>query len=102
MKSFLGQKLLFFTAHPDDESYVAAGTIYKNYQAGGWNVLVCASHGEKGTSHLKKKVPVSKFKKVRGKELRKVAKLLHIAPVHILGFPDGRIKKNKRKYMRKD
>ena len=27
-KSFLGKELLVFTAHPDDESYVAAGTIF--------------------------------------------------------------------------
>jgi LmbE family N-acetylglucosaminyl deacetylase len=97
MKNFLGQKLLFITAHPDDESYAVAGTIYKNYLAGGWNVLVCASYGEKGTSHLKKKVPVFEFKKIREKELKKAAKLLHIAPVHILGISDGKLRKNKSK-----
>jgi len=97
MKSFLGQKLLFFTAHPDDESYAAAGTIYKNYQAGGSNILICATYGEKGTSHLEKKIATEKFKKLRYQELKKAAKYLHISPVHILGFPDGSVKKNQKK-----
>ncbi|XOU94735.1 MAG: PIG-L deacetylase family protein [Candidatus Kerfeldbacteria bacterium] len=97
MKNFLGNKILILTAHPDDESYVAAGTIFKNYQGGGSTILVCASYGEKGTSHLKKKLSVNKFKKVRNQELLKAAKVLHIDPVHIIGVPDGQVESNKKK-----
>lgn len=97
MKNFLGQKILLLTAHPDDESYAAAGTLFKNYQAGGWNVLVCASYGEKGTSHLNEKISSEKFKQIRKQELLRAAKLLHIAPVHFIGVPDGKIKQNKVK-----
>ena len=93
MKNFLGQKILLLTAHPDDESFAAAGTLFNNYKAGGWNVLICASYGEKGTSHLKKKIPSAKFKLVRKKELLSAARLLHIAPVHFMGVPDGQVKK---------
>jgi len=97
MKNFLGQKILLLTAHPDDESYAAAGTMFENYKADGWNVLVCASYGEKGTSHLKKQITSAKFKQIRKKELLRAAKLLHIAPVHFIGVPDGKIKQNKAK-----
>ena len=94
MKSFLGKKLLFITAHPDDESYVAAGTIYKNYEAGGKNMLVSASFGEKGKSHLKKPLSVAQLKKVRKRELLAVGRFLHISPIKILGLPDGRLKQH--------
>jgi len=96
-QDFLGQKILLLTAHPDDESYAAAGTIYKNYQAGGWTVLVCATYGEKGTSHLKKKISATELKKLRKREMTKAAKLLHIAPTHFIGLPDGKVRANKKK-----
>jgi len=95
MKNFLGKKILFITAHPDDESYVAAGTIYKNYKVGGKNILLCASLGEKGKSHLKKPLTVAQLKIVREKELRSACKLLHIESLLILGLPDGKLGKSK-------
>lgn len=93
MKNFLGKKLLFITAHPDDESYMSAGTIYKNYQMSGQNMLLCASWGEKGRSHLKKPLTASQLKIIRRKELLAAAKFLHIKPVLTLGLPDGKVKK---------
>jgi len=92
MKNFLGKKLFFITAHPDDESYMAAGTIYKNYQMGGQNMLLCASWGEKGRSHLKKPFTISQLKKLRAKELRRAGKFLHIKPVLNLALPDGKLR----------
>jgi len=53
---FLGSKILVFTAHPDDESYLAAGTIYENTRRGGKTFLVCATGGELGSAHLKKPI----------------------------------------------
>lgn len=92
MKNFLGKRLLFITAHPDDESYMSAGTIYQNYQAGGQTMLLCASWGEKGRSHLKKPPVISQLKKLRRKELKRAAKFLHIKPVLNLALPDGKLK----------
>ncbi len=88
---FLGKKILVITAHPDDESYVGAGTIYKNFQKGGWTVLICGSYGERGTSHMKKVPLASTVKKIRHAELMQAAKVLHIAPVHVIGLPDGKL-----------
>lgn len=91
-KSFLGKKLLIITAHPDDESYVCAGTIYKNFQQGGWSVLICGTYGERGTSHLKRKLSTTQLKRIRQHELTAVSRLLHIVPAHIIGVPDGRVR----------
>jgi LmbE family N-acetylglucosaminyl deacetylase len=98
---FLGKKLLFFTAHPDDESYTAAGVIYKNYKKGGRNMLLCASLGERGSSHLKKPVRVSQMKIIRKKELLKAGKFLHLKPLIFLNVPDGQLKRRSASIYRK-
>lgn len=100
-KDFLGRKILVITAHPDDESYVSAGTIYKNFQKGGWTVLICGSYGERGTSHMKKIPAVPTMKKIRHAELLQASKVLHIAPVHILGLPDGHLNKHLSNFFKK-
>ncbi|MBI3589217.1 MAG: PIG-L family deacetylase [Candidatus Liptonbacteria bacterium] len=86
--TILGQKILFVTAHPDDESYLAAGTIYKNYQAGGQSFLLCATLGEKGRFHCKENVTESQLKKIRKWELTAAAKFLKISQLTILNLPD--------------
>lgn len=91
MKSFLGKKLLVVTAHPDDESYAAAGTIYRNNKEGGKTVLICATLGEKGTSHLKRRLSMNQLKNMRKKELLGAAKFLGISRVHLIGLPDGKV-----------
>lgn len=90
-KNFLGKKLLIIVAHPDDESYTAAGTIYKNHLAGGYSVLICATLGEKGKSHLPKAVSDAKLKAIRRRELAAACRFLHIEKLFTLGLPDGRV-----------
>ena len=46
--NILGRKIVWLFAHPDDECYLAAGTIYENYRNGGENYLICATAGEQG------------------------------------------------------
>ncbi len=96
MNEFLGKRILVLTAHPDDESYAAAGTLYKNYAMGGQTALLCATFGEKGTSHLKKELSTKALKKIREKELQQVCQCLHIATWHILGVPDGEVAKHQQ------
>ncbi|MFA6098578.1 MAG: PIG-L family deacetylase [Patescibacteria group bacterium] len=96
MKFVLGKKILVFTAHPDDESYAAAGTLYKNFKQGGENYLFCASLGEKGKSHLKKEISELKLKRVRKKELLAAGRILHIKKIVFAGVPDGKIQKYAR------
>lgn len=93
-KNFLGKHLLFVTAHPDDESYLAAGTMLKNVQAGGVNLLVCATCGEKGASHLARPVTPAQLKIMRRKELRAVSKFLRVKKLFALNLPDGSVEKH--------
>ncbi len=91
-KGLLGKTLLVVTAHPDDESYLAAGTIYENHQAGGKSIIICATLGEKGKSHLKQEVSAAELKRIRKEELRKVSAHLHVWKVHLLNFPDCNVR----------
>lgn len=94
-KTFLGKKLLFVTAHPDDESYAASGTIDANNQRGGESYLICATLGDRGKGHLLKPLTKNELKKKRKKELTSAAKFLKIKKLFILTFPDGGVKERK-------
>ena len=96
-KTFLGKKLLFITAHPDDESYAASGTINANNRAGGENYLICATLGDRGKGHLLKPLTKNALKKKRKKELKSAARFLKIKKLFILNFPDSRVKEQKPK-----
>lgn len=90
-EEILGKKILIITAHPDDESYLAGGTIYENYLAGGNNILICATFGEKGTAHLPHKISEEDLAKMRARELNQVCEFLQIQKFLPLGFPDGQV-----------
>ncbi|MDP3741649.1 MAG: PIG-L family deacetylase [bacterium] len=87
MKHFaFGKNILILTAHPDDETYFAAGTMDQNAKLGGKNMIICATRGEKGG-----------MKKWRKSQFLKAAKLLKVSKLVLLGLPDGRVKDNKEK-----
>jgi N-acetylglucosamine malate deacetylase 2 len=90
-KSFLGKKLMFITAHPDDEAYLASGTIAVNREHGGESIVVCATSGERGKSHLTKPVTCEQLKKIREKELKAVMKLLQVKKLLMLNLKDGQL-----------
>lgn len=89
MKGILGERILFVTAHPDDESYLAAGTMLKNHAAGGRSYVACATFGEKGKSHLKTKITAGQLKQRRKKELLRVSKFLKVSELLMPGLPDA-------------
>jgi LmbE family N-acetylglucosaminyl deacetylase len=91
MNRLVGKRLLFVTAHPDDESYLAAGTMLKNHAAGGVSYVACATFGEKGKSHIKKGVTVGELKKRRKKELLAASKFLKVSGLLIPGLPDAEL-----------
>ncbi len=91
MKDILGKKILFVTAHPDDESYLAAGTMLKNYRAGGESLIACATFGEKGKSHMKRKVTAKALRTIRKKELLQVLKFLKVSKSLLPGLPDTKL-----------
>lgn len=92
---FLGARIAVLTAHPDDEG-LAAGTMYENHKAGGTTVLICATFGEKGKSHLAKPASDAALKRIRRAELLRAAKILKIDEVKFLGFPDAGLRERSR------
>ncbi len=93
---FLGKKLLFLIAHPDDESFAAAGTMFKNFLAGGQNYIVCATLGERGKSHMGRSVTQKELRKIRKNELIKVAEFLKVSGLYFFKFPDAGLKAHGR------
>ena len=98
MKNILGKKYLFIIAHPDDESFTSAGTIYRNVKEGGEVHVVCATLGEQGSSHLKRTMTKKALKTVRKKELQTVSKLLGVKRLQTLTIPDTKVAEHKEKF----
>ncbi len=79
--------VLVVTAHPDDEAFLAAGTIQRIVDAGGRVTLACATRGERGRAwtDLSSEVLAS----VREQELRAASQLLGVHHTTVFGLPDG-------------
>ena len=75
------KSLVAVFAHPDDEAFGPAGTLYKYSQTHDVYIL-CATRGEAGGNH-------ERLSQIRTKELLKSAKILGIKKVYFLGFADG-------------
>ncbi|HUD20270.1 MAG TPA: PIG-L family deacetylase [Patescibacteria group bacterium] len=85
------KKMLLVFAHPDDESYSAAGTVAK-YVKAGWQVdLLCATRGEAGHSGPYEKAGDEHLGMIRQKELEAAATLLGISSLTFLGYKDGKL-----------
>lgn len=85
----IGKKLAFIIAHPDDESFLASGTLYKNSKSKGQSFVLCATLGEKGTSHLKVTVTKFKLKEIRKEELVAASKHLGVTELFTFKYPDA-------------
>jgi LmbE family N-acetylglucosaminyl deacetylase len=78
-------------AHPDDESFFAAGTIAKCAAEGVRVGLLCATRGERGaTGGL---CAVDELPQVREAELRAAGRILGIDEIEILAFEDQQLAK---------
>jgi N-acetylglucosamine malate deacetylase 2 len=76
-------------AHPDDESFFAAGTIAKCVKQGTRVGLVCATRGERGaTSDL---CTIEELPRVREAELREAARILGIQELDVLPYQDQQL-----------
>lgn len=81
------QTLLAVFAHPDDESLACGGTLSRLSDAGVRVVLVCASHGERGSD--RGPVRDDELGLVRSRELRDAAATLGVSELVALDHPDG-------------
>lgn len=92
----LGSRILFVTAHPDDESYAFAGLCLANAKRGGLNTLICLTDGERGRSHLQRLMTESELRRRRIRELKKACRVLKISHVVRCRVPDGGIAKGEK------
>jgi N-acetylglucosamine malate deacetylase 2 len=78
--------LLFLLAHPDDETFIAGGTIAKYAAAGVEIGVVCATRGERGkTGDICSRDDLAR---VRDAEVRDAAQILGIRHLEILSYGD--------------
>ncbi|MGC4085093.1 MAG: PIG-L deacetylase family protein [Vicinamibacterales bacterium] len=85
-----GQIVLAVFAHPDDESLACGGTLARLAAAGAHVVVMCASHGERG-SHIGP-VRNDALGRERAGEMRDAADALGVAEVRLLSHPDGELR----------
>jgi LmbE family N-acetylglucosaminyl deacetylase len=79
---------LFIYAHPDDETFGAAGTIAL-LRSKGWRVvLACATLGDKGKCGEPPLCSPEELPARREAELREAAYVLDISEIHLLGYKD--------------
>lgn len=81
--------LVFFGAHPDDESFGIGSTLAQYAVAGVKTYYVCSTGGEVGTvddKHLKGHDTIEKLRKA---ELECAAQVLRLAGVFYLGYRDS-------------
>jgi N-acetylglucosamine malate deacetylase 2 len=83
---------LVVVAHPDDESYLIGGTSLMFAEQKKNTVVVCATRGEKGSSHLSKPISKKALGKLRELELKKACRKMKVKEVCFLNFKDGELK----------
>ena len=80
------KRLLFIGAHPDDETFFAAGTMAKYVEEGAQVSILCATRGERGkTGDL---CQVDELPQIREQELIVAMKQLGVTDVQFLHYQD--------------
>ncbi|HEV8601404.1 MAG TPA: PIG-L family deacetylase [Patescibacteria group bacterium] len=84
---------LAIVAHPDDETFLLAGTCLKFADEGKRVGVVCATRGEKGADRLNRNLSQPEMAKVRVKELQTACTIIKCAMVEYFDYPDGELDK---------
>ncbi|MEW5718712.1 MAG: PIG-L deacetylase family protein [Chloroflexota bacterium] len=84
------KRVMAISAHPDDQEFTVAGTLAKWARAGSEIVTVCITSGDAG-SNEKTDPDMAKHKLalIREEEQRNACRVLGIAHVEFLHYPDG-------------
>ena len=82
---------LIIIAHPDDESFLLAGTSLKLALENKTVAIICATRGERGSSRLKEPLAMPALGKIRERELCEAARILKVSSVECLGYKDGNL-----------
>lgn len=95
-RPLIGRSILLITAHPDDEAFLAGGLAFVNTRHGGKTSLICATQGERGTSHLHRPMTMQQLKVVRRRELIRCCHLKGIRNIRLLKYPDGDLQRHEQ------
>lgn len=79
------RSVLAVVAHPDDESFGLGAVLSAFADAQAQLAVLCLTHGEASTLHG----VVGDLSEIRAKELDAAAKVLGVATVELLSYPDG-------------
>ncbi len=82
------RRLLVVQAHPDDESFLAGGTLALSSRAGVACTIVCATRGEAGKAGDPPVCPPEELPRVREAEFRAAAAILGVSDVRLLPYRD--------------
>jgi LmbE family N-acetylglucosaminyl deacetylase len=82
------RSLFLSFAHPDDESFLAGGTIGRYADAGVRVILSSATRGEAGKAGDPPVCAPEELPAVRERELREAASILGVSALHLLGYRD--------------
>lgn len=78
-------------AHPDDESFLVAGTSRRYSEAGREVVLCCATRGQRGSAGDPPRTSPERLPETREQELRAAAEILGISRVEVLSYEDKKL-----------
>ena len=81
--------LVFFGAHPDDESFGLGSTLAWYASSGVKTYYVCSTGGELGTVEERHLKGYDSIKQLRSHEMECAAKVLGLAGVYYLGYRDS-------------
>lgn len=84
-------RILLILAHPDDESFVAAGLARRHVEQGAKVALVTATRGDAGRVGDPPLCDRDALPALREAELRRAADILGISEVHLLDYQDTRL-----------
>ncbi len=82
---------LAILAHPDDESFLLAGTTLKFAEEGKQVGVICATRGEKGADRLNRNLNSEQMADIRVKELKQACQILGCGCSEFFKYPDGEL-----------
>jgi LmbE family N-acetylglucosaminyl deacetylase len=83
------ERAMLITAHPDDSEFGAGGTVAKLTRDGCEVTYVIATNGNKGSGD--RTMTPERLAAIRMDEQRHAARVLGVARVEFLGYPDGEL-----------
>ncbi len=83
--------VLGIIAHPDDESFLFAGSSLRFWNEGKRVGVICATKGEKGADRLNRNLTKKQMAVERVVELKKACRIMKVSYLDFYNYPDGQL-----------